>query len=538
MKKLNFSIFLGAFSAILFNLAFPGGPFPWAAWVAMIPVMVLLVDCKPSLSCLGWASYGILFWLGAVYWLYGYLVFVLQLSTFLAILVLLSCVIISAVPYMVVGYLGARWKLFQGALGPLKIAALLSGLVALWPVPFPGDLSMSFYRLSLLTQIADIGGGHLIHFLIIWVNGLILKGILEFKNERFIPSSTWMSLMGIFLFVFGYGYLRLNQYEKLYQEAPLSDFVKIGYVQPNLAGTDLGPLFGEYLPLDEKSNDFASAIALTKELIAKEKGLDLIVWPETPEDIPYHHFDWIRKAIDDILAKAPGTSFVFVTMYPWSGLSTKPYMDGRNTLYLLKEGKVSYPYHKIKLIPFSEYLPGENKFPILRRIFPLVGQISAGETTDYVAVGEKLRLIPLICYDGIFPNFVRKFAIKGGNVFLCLDNDTNFGPTKASEVHFSVMAYRAIENRIPMIRVSNGGPSVAVLASGQVLEGSEMKMYRKGFRVVSIFPFDSGATLYQRGGWLFPYFILTFFALMMIYEFLKGLPSALVVRKLLKKSHL
>lgn len=536
--KLLLAIVLGAFSAILFNLAFPGGPFPWLAWVALVPVMVLLIHCSPAVSCLGWASYGIFFWFGAIYWLYGYLVFVLELSRPLAIIVLLSCVIISAVPYILVGYMSARWKLFQGALGPFKIAALLSGLVALWPVPFPGDLSMSFYRIPLLTQIADIGGGHLIHFMIIWVNGLILKALLSLKYKRYIPSHIWINLIGIFLLILGYGYFRLRQYDRLYEKISDSDMIKVGYVQPNLAGTDLSPLFGDYLSFDEKTNDFISAIDLSEQLVKKEKGLDLIVWPETPEDIPYHHFDWIREAIDDFMMNAPGASFIFVTMYPWSGLTTKPYMDGHNTIYLVKEGKVSYPYHKVKLIPFSEYLPGENKFPILRKLFPLVGQITPGKTTDYIEVGEKLRIIPLICYDGIFPNFVRKFAIKGGNLFLCLDNDTNFGPTKASEVHFSVMIYRTIENRTPMIRVSNAGPSLTVLSSGKVLTGSEMEMFKKGYRVVGIQPRDSVVTLYQKGGWLFPYFILILLGLVIIMNFLKAMVKSFIERNSWKEKHL
>ena len=224
--------------------------------------------------------------------------------------------------------------------------------------------------------------------------------------------------------------------------------------------------------------------------------------------------------IDDFVREAHGTPFVFITMYPWSGLNEKPYMDGRTTLYLVKEGgEVAYPYHKMKLIPFSEYLPGEDKFPVLRSIFPFVGQITAGEKMNCIELGKKLCVVPLICYDGIFPDFVRQFAIQGGNVLLCLDNDTNFGLTKASEVHFSVMIYRAIENRMPMIRVSNSGPSLTVFSNGRVLSGSETKMYKKDFRAVTILPGDLRTTIYQQGGWQFPYFILGIFFIVLFCEY-------------------
>ncbi len=511
------AIFLGIISAILFNLAFPGGPCPLLAWVSMVPIIFLL-NSQPKLSCLGWTSYGICFSFGAIYWLYSYLDFVLQLSKWLTITLLFLCILISAVPYIVTGYLVPRFQLFRGAWGPFKVAALLSSFVALWPVPFPGDLSMSFYRIPILTQIADIGGGHLVHFMIIWVNGLIVKGLLNLIYKRWLPFYVWMNLLAIFFFIFAYGYLRFNQYETLYKKSLANDFIKIGYVQPNLPGSDLSSLFGDYLSPDEKINDFSTAISFTDKLIEEEKKLDLIVWPETPLDIPYHHHDGVREAIHDFTRKSYDTPFVFVTMYPWSGLSKNPFMDGQNTLYLIKDNEVSYPYHKIKLIPFSEFLPGEKQFPFLRKIFPLVGQLTPGDKTDFIELGNKLRLIPLICYDGIFPNFVRKFAIKGGNVFISLDNDTNFGPTKASEVHASVMYYRTIENRKPMIRLSNSGPSFTLLSNGKFLNGSEISLYKKGFRAVSILPGNLNKTIYQHFGWCFPYAILIIMFLLILFE--------------------
>lgn len=511
------AIFLGIASAILFNLAFPGGPYPLLAWVSMLPIIFLL-NSQPRFSCLGWASYGICFWFGAIHWLYVYLNFVLELQKWLSIILLFLCIFISAVPYIVTGYLVSYFHLFRGAWGPFKIAALLSSFVALWPVPFPGDLSMSFYHIPILTQIADIGGGPLVHFMIIWVNGLIVKGILDLIYKKQFPFYVWMNLLGIFFFIFTYGYLRLNQYENLYKKYIPNDFIKIGYVQPNLPGSDLTSLFGEYLSLNEKDNNFSTAIAFTDQLIEQEKKLDLIIWPETPIDIPYHQIEDIREAMNDFVKKSSGTPFAFVTMYPWSGLSENPFIDGRNTLYLVKDNEVSYPYHKIKLIPFSEYLPGENRFPFLRKIFPLVGQVTPGDKMDYIELGNKLKLIPLICYDGIFPNFVREFAIKGGNVFISLDNDTNFGPTKASEVHASVMYYRTIENRIPMIRLSNSGPSFTILSNGKFLSGSETAMYKKDFRAVTILPGNLNTTIYQHFGWCFPYAILIILLLSILFE--------------------
>lgn len=506
------AVFLGLIAAVLFNLAFPGGPFPWIAWVSMFPIMIFLArEKRPWLVSLGWATYGMFFWLGAVYWLYIFMRHVLEFNQGVVCFLLFLCILISAVPYIVVGYIAARFSLFQGRWGALKLAALLSASVAFWPVPFPGDLSMSFYRTPIFTQIADIGGGHFILFVIIWVNGLVAQGMLSLMGKRSMPRYIWITLVGIFVFVIGYGYFRLNQYENLYRNTPINEFVRIGYVQPNLPGHDLTPIFGDYLSSDEKDNDVLSAVQTTLKLIKKEPGLDLIAWPETPVDLPYNHSDEMHSMISFMIKKSHGVPFLFESMYPWTGLSDKNYSTGSNSIYLIKEDELSYPYQKVNLIPFSEYLPGEKRFPILRKLFPLVGDVTAGDRMEFIQIGKKLQIIPLICYDGIFSDFVRKFALNGGNVFLSLDNDTNFGPTKASAVHASAMLYRAIENRIPLIRLSNVGVSFTVLSNGKILGGSETQMYEKAFRAVTILPGLGDRTIYQLGGYYFPFIILVLF---------------------------
>lgn len=522
LKSIWPAVLLGLIAAILFNLAFPGGPFPWLAWVAMVPVMILMLKSdRPWLICLGWGVYGVLFWLGAVYWLYFFMRFVLEFHVGVAVLLLFLCILMSAFPYLLFGYFGGGFRLLNGRWGALKVATLLSSLVALWPVPFPGDLSMSFYRTPIFAQIADIGGGHCIHFVIIWVNALIAQGLASLLQKQSVPRTVWMNLLAIFLFVVGYGYFKLNEYERLYEETPISQFVRIGYVQPNIPGHDLSGIFGNYFPSGVEENDFMTTVEMTRRLVEKERGLDLVAWPETPEDFPYNHFDSVREAIADIVKKGRGVPFIFDSMHPWTGISDKLYTTGRNSIYLVKDGELSYPYQKANLIPFSEYLPWEERFPILREWFPLVGDVVAGDLREPIGIGERLRIIPLICYDGIFPEFVRRFSLNGGNVLLSLDNDTNFGPTKASAAHAAAMLYRAIENRMPLIRLSNVGESFTVLSSGEILSGSEIAMYKKDFRAVTILPGLGKRTIYQLGGHSFPYIILGVFLGIYLIDWLR-----------------
>lgn len=519
LEKTGIGIILGLLSALLFNLSFLSGLFSLVAWVVMVPVLLTLNSTKPKAAILIWFIYGFFFWLGAVYWLYAYMDVVLEWSLFLSGVIISILCFISCIPYSITGYLASRYEWIKSSWGGFKIAAVLTALIALVPAPFPGDLSMSQIRYPIVVQVAEIGGAHFLHFLIILVNVFIAQGTISFYEKRRIPGRCYIVVLLIIVFVLGYGYLRYNQFEKRIRIALAKDFINIGYVQLNLPGADFSKYYGDYIKNEEQFNNFITGIEQTLELVKNSPKLDLITWPETNEDMPYFQNESIRNAVHSIIDASAGAPFLFNGMFFLCEDKIKNYLKGYNSMYLVNNEKiVSRPYAKANLIPFSEYLPGEEKFPFLRKMFPTCCKMIPGESIDPILIGNKIKLIPLLCYDGIFPSFVRKYCDRGGNLFLSLDNDANFGPTKASELHFSVMYYRVIENRIPLVRVNNCGTSSVVLDSGRILRESETERFKKEYRCVSLLPGSENKTIYQMGGYLLPWFLVLIVILLSIYE--------------------
>jgi apolipoprotein N-acyltransferase len=75
-----------------------------------------------------------------------------------------------------------------------------------------------------------------------------------------------------------------------------------------------------------------------------------------------------------------------------------------------------------------------------------------------------------ICYESVFPDFVRGFARDGAEFFVNISNDGYFGESKAREQHLSLVRMRAVENRRWIVRATNNGITAVVDPHGSVTE--------------------------------------------------------------------
>jgi len=76
---------------------------------------------------------------------------------------------------------------------------------------------------------------------------------------------------------------------------------------------------------------------------------------------------------------------------------------------------------------------------------------------------------PLLCFESLFADDVRVTASARPSVIALAVNDAWFGKSVAPELHNLVSAFRAVENRRPVVIASNGGPSTIFDASGRVV---------------------------------------------------------------------
>ena len=81
---------------------------------------------------------------------------------------------------------------------------------------------------------------------------------------------------------------------------------------------------------------------------------------------------------------------------------------------------------------------------------------------------------PLICYESLFPGFIRDGARASGvrpSWIVNISDDAWFGPTNGPWQHLNLASYRAIEEGLPMVRATPTGVSAVIDPYGRVLPG-------------------------------------------------------------------
>ena len=140
-------------------------------------------------------------------------------------------------------------------------------------------------------------------------------------------------------------------------------------------------------------------------------------------------------------------------------------------------------YDKVHLVPFGEFIPGDEMFPSLKSLAP-VGSCTPGELKLLDFRGVKLG--PAICFEDTDSAQMRRLAEMGAEVLVFVTNDSWFANSCEAVQHAWQSVARAVETGLPIVRVGNSGvtgvvgPSGAarwlVDAAGRPLVGAEGEM--------------------------------------------------------------
>ncbi len=190
---------------------------------------------------------------------------------------------------------------------------------------------------------------------------------------------------------------------------------------------------------------------------------DAVIWPETalPELLRYSGD--LRLA----LADAAGGKPVVIGAQRYDA-------DGRprNALVLLtgETGEIALVHDKYRLVPFGEFLPLQGLFEAIG-IGPLASQLAGtyapGDGPALIDLPGIGPVLPMICYEAIFPQDIRKLARP--EAILHLTNDAWFGTHAGPQQHLALARLRAAESGLPLLRSANTGISAVIDARGRVL---------------------------------------------------------------------
>ena len=139
-----------------------------------------------------------------------------------------------------------------------------------------------------------------------------------------------------------------------------------------------------------------------------------------------------------------------------------------NSIFIFKDGKVENYYDKHILVPFGEYIPFSKYLPFVKKITNGNIDFSSGNMYNNIKIKD-INFNPIICYEIAFPNYVAKKS-KKADIILNLTNDGWFGISSGPYQHLVASRFRAVENKIPVIRVSNSGITAYIDEYGRIVK--------------------------------------------------------------------
>ena len=473
-------------------------PINWAylAWVSFVP---FILACSPDSRArhLILVSYviSLFYWLGNLYWLIpvtiaGWIAFCLYTAVLWPILA------------MTLRYCRAKKiPLFLASAVLIVAIERLQGLFLgrfFWRF-----LAHSQYQNITIIQIVDIFGTAGLSFLIAMVNGMLAELIIAARQKTLFKITLLLKTALVGLSVAAaiiYGRWRISQEEQYIEPGPY-----IASLQSNV-------------PQSVKRS-FESGQELFNGLMENSKAAsktqaELIVWPETmvqatlnPDVLRLVQLSnpldpWIT--FDKRLREhAKNNAFILVGAYggqiAFRGDSNAYLAKRYNSAFLYKKDGEKAPqiYSKIHLVPFGEVLPLRRSmswfYELLMKIkfIPYNFDYSLDAGTEYTVFemadpnkNQDYKFSVMICYEGTVPEIARRFALdeqskKRIDWLVNISNDGWFVRFKDGKVlpsaelpqHAATCAFRAVENRLPIVRSVNTGISCFIDSAGRIRDG-------------------------------------------------------------------
>jgi len=165
---------------------------------------------------------------------------------------------------------------------------------------------------------------------------------------------------------------------------------------------------------------------------------------------------------------------------------------------LFEKGKVAGIYRKLHLVPFTEHFPYEKQFPAIHRALVNADTHFWEKGTEAkVFDGPGFTFSTPICFEDTFGYISRKFAQNGAQIIVNMSNDAWSKSLPAQNQHLSMAVFRAVENRLSLVRATASGQTCGIAPNGRII--AMAPPFTETALVVAI-PVVKGYTVYTRLG--------------------------------------
>jgi len=425
-------------SAVLLISIFPGFDIVWFAPVALTPMLIALArEPRPRRRfLLGWAA-GVVYWFGVCYWIQfvlafhggignaaGWAVFLLFCTIkalHMGVFALLAGLFIAR--WWAAPVVASAWVAVEATHGSLGFAWLTLGNagidmgVPMRLAPYTGVYGLSFVFALLATALAVAALG------------------------RPRVQLGWLALLPLLALL-----PRLPDARKGAETALL--------VQPKISETEEWTTES----VDRMQQNLA-VLTMRGAMASPHQPPSLAIWPEVPAPLYYYEDPRFRNYVDSLARRINAHLLIGVVAHTPGGAPLN------SATLVSPDGVPLSRYDKVNLVPFGEFVPWP--FGFAKHISTEVGDFAPGNRVVVSPAGIH-RIGTFICYESVFPNFVRKFAANGAGMLVNISNDGWFGKTAARRQHLSIVRMRAAENRRWILRSTNDGLTATIDSAGRL----------------------------------------------------------------------
>ncbi|MFT6142553.1 MAG: apolipoprotein N-acyltransferase [Myxococcota bacterium] len=509
MPQLLVRIVITLLAASSLSVIAPPVNLHWLHWVALAPMMwVMRPDMPRSNRWLAF-TYGTVSTLIIFRWLATTIMTFSNLNPALAWIATGLFAMVFGLPWLILWTsihplrrrLGAGWVL---AIPALQVVLEYSQMLMFL---FPYNLGVSQYRTEWVWQLGSVTGIAGITFLLFFVNATLAETAFRRAEDK-PPPYPWLgAAAAAVVLTLGFGAWR---HASISAHLETADIVRVGMVQ-----TDKTMLHRFSESRAQMIRDWVDATQRLTE--AHPDGIDLVVWSEGSSPRNVHEgrthtmlqqlvqqggFELLLGGGTTIRRDYPVTDEEWAAHrerdpneYDLIGHEPGDYWgENYNSVYLFgRDGEIRGRYDKVVPLPFGEYLPLANIFPILRTWIQGPGDFRAGSEVNTIS-SEFATLGTPICYEAILPYLGRQYT----DVDLILNptNDAWFSEP-GPQLHAMLATGRAMELGVPLVRTAFTGVSMVVLPNGDIIHEVAPFIADESVVNVPVMAFD---TPYKRFG--------------------------------------
>ena len=496
---------LAAASGVLQVVTFPDASLYVLSWVAVAPLIYAILQCREQDALLtvvedgkwfapatAWQGFllgylsGVVWYLGSCYWVFNVMHEHGNLGVATSVILLLLFALYLGLYHGLFGLLVAliarrRNGYSLRALVFAPFAWVAVELARAYITGFPWNL-LGYAQIDNvpLTRIASVTGVYGLSFEIALVNTTVAAAFL-------VPRARRNVMLGASL-----GAALILHAGKFVRPPAATGDRGVTLVQSNI------PILNDPWTLEYLQQTLAELRELSVRPAQASPGSPgLIIWPESPS--PFFETDLHLRSTLAGIARSTDSYIIASTMgIEHAGDPNRPPDIYNSASLIAPNGAWLQRYDKIHLVPFGEYIPFEKALFFAKTLTREVSPFARGGQRKPLDLGG-YKVGVIICYESVFPNEVRHFALNGAQVFVNVSNDGWYGDTSAPRQHLNMARMRTIENNRWLLLDTNNGITAIIDPYGRIVAEAPRNQRTS---LQGAYSLIDGTTFYtQHGDW-------------------------------------